>query len=88
MYLSDKTIFSETPPSGSWGHLKPMAMLIAVALFVFFFLILNVGENFLFIQIYTRYTVSSKLDGAFPCKGFCIKGNFALSFFADGVLYG
>ena len=39
---------------------------------------LNVGKNFLFVQTYTRYTISSRPDAAFPCIGFLHKRKFRL----------
>src|SRR5665648_1204880 len=42
---------------------------------------LNVGENFLFIQAYTRYTVSSRPDAAFSCISFLHKRKFRLELF-------
>jgi len=44
---------------------------------------LNVGENFLFIQTYTRYTVSPRPDATFPCMGFLHKRKFRLELFCQ-----
>ncbi len=71
---------SSEPLSRSWGLLKPMAMLIAVALCLLF-LDAQRRREVLFIQTYTRYTVSSRPDTAFPCIDFLHKRKFRLELF-------